>query len=319
MVPERFAPGPRRGRARLAERFAAAGHARSTSSAGSCATCCSSRRRSSGDFDLTTDARPDEIKELLRGWADAVWTPGRALRHDRRSEGRARRYEITTHRAEAYTDRLAASPTSCSRTRSRSTCPARLHRQRDGARASPRAGARRSVRRRRRSLGRSDCARRCRRRRASATTRCACCGPLASSPATASSPTPSSSPPCGPCTTGWRSCRRNASATSSTSCIVLDRPGPGLWFIVDTGLADEFLPELPAMRLEQDPIHRHKDVLAHTIAVVENVQPRSPGRSSTSGAPAWPRCSTTSASRRPARTAGARASRSTTTRWWGRA
>ena len=25
------------------------------------------------------------------------------------------------------------------------------------------------------------------------------------------------------------------------------------------------------MRLEQDPIHRHKDVLAHTIAVVENV------------------------------------------------
>ena len=27
------------------------------------------------------------------------------------------------------------------------------------------------------------------------------------------------------------------------------------------------------MRLEQDPIHRHKDVLAHTIAVVENVRP----------------------------------------------
>ncbi len=27
------------------------------------------------------------------------------------------------------------------------------------------------------------------------------------------------------------------------------------------------------MRLEHDPIHRHKDVLAHTIAVVENVRP----------------------------------------------
>ena len=38
-------------------------------------------------------------------------------------------------------------------------------------------------------------------------------------------------------------------------------------------LADEFLPELPNMRLEQDPIHRHKDVLTHTIAVVENVRP----------------------------------------------
>jgi poly(A) polymerase len=47
------------------------------------------------------------------------------------------------------------------------------------------------------------------------------------------------------------------------------RPGPGLWFLVETGLADEFLPELPALALEQDPIHRHKDVLAHTIAVVE--------------------------------------------------
>ena len=35
-----------------------------------------------------------------------------------------------------------------------------------------------------------------------------------------------------------------------------------------TRLSDEFLPELNAMELEQDPIHRHKDVLTHTIAVV---------------------------------------------------
>ena len=55
--------------------------------------------------------------------------------------------------------------------------------------------------------------------------------------------------------------------------LTVDRPGAGLWFVVDTGLAEEFLPELPAMRLEQDPIHRHKDVLGHTIAVVENVRP----------------------------------------------
>ena len=51
--------------------------------------------------------------------------------------------------------------------------------------------------------------------------------------------------------------------------LVVEEPGPGLWFLVDTGLAEEFLPELPALGLEQDPIHRHKDVLAHTIAVVE--------------------------------------------------
>ena len=51
--------------------------------------------------------------------------------------------------------------------------------------------------------------------------------------------------------------------------MVVASPSAGLWFLVETGLAEEFLPELPAMALEQDPIHRHKDVLAHTIAVVE--------------------------------------------------
>jgi poly(A) polymerase len=45
-------------------------------------------------------------------------------------------------------------------------------------------------------------------------------------------------------------------------------PTPGLWFLVDTGLIDQFLPEFSRMRLEQDPIHRHKDVLTHTIAVI---------------------------------------------------
>ena len=56
--------------------------------------------------------------------------------------------------------------------------------------------------------------------------------------------------------------------------LVVDDPSAGLWFLVDTGLADEFLPELSGMRLEQDPIHRHKDVLAHTIAVVSKTSPR---------------------------------------------
>ena len=51
--------------------------------------------------------------------------------------------------------------------------------------------------------------------------------------------------------------------------VTVPRPGPGCGSCVHTGLAGEFLPELPALELEQDPIHRHKDVLAHTIAVVE--------------------------------------------------
>jgi poly(A) polymerase len=55
--------------------------------------------------------------------------------------------------------------------------------------------------------------------------------------------------------------------------MVVDHPSPGLWFLIETGLAEQFIPELPAMRLEHDPIHRHKDVLSHSIAVVENVRP----------------------------------------------
>jgi poly(A) polymerase len=56
--------------------------------------------------------------------------------------------------------------------------------------------------------------------------------------------------------------------------LVVPDPSAGLWFLVGTGLADHILPELPAMRLEQDPIHHHKDVLAHTIAVVAKTSAR---------------------------------------------
>ncbi|CAN5830402.1 CCA tRNA nucleotidyltransferase [soil metagenome] len=38
----------------------------------------------------------------------------------------------------------------------------------------------------------------------------------------------------------------------------------------DAGLAGEFLPELPGLKLEQDPIHSHKDVFHHTLAVLDN-------------------------------------------------
>ena len=51
--------------------------------------------------------------------------------------------------------------------------------------------------------------------------------------------------------------------------MMLDVPSEALWFVVRTGLAEEFVPELPGLSLEQDPIHRHKDVLAHTLAVVD--------------------------------------------------
>lgn len=52
-----------------------------------------------------------------------------------------------------------------------------------------------------------------------------------------------------------------------------DHVADGLWGLVRSRLAEEFLPELTALELEQDPLHHHKDVLAHTIAVVAKTSP----------------------------------------------
>jgi poly(A) polymerase len=56
--------------------------------------------------------------------------------------------------------------------------------------------------------------------------------------------------------------------------LLAPRPALGMELLVETGLADEFLPELSALQLEQDPVHQHKDVLRHTYAVVERTEPR---------------------------------------------
>jgi len=46
-------------------------------------------------------------------------------------------------------------------------------------------------------------------------------------------------------------------------------PRQGLTLFVETGLADHVLPELPALKLEVDEHHRHKDVYEHSLTVLE--------------------------------------------------
>ncbi len=46
-------------------------------------------------------------------------------------------------------------------------------------------------------------------------------------------------------------------------------PRKGLTLLVDTGIASYVLPELPALHLERDEHHRHKDVYEHTLIVLE--------------------------------------------------
>lgn len=49
-------------------------------------------------------------------------------------------------------------------------------------------------------------------------------------------------------------------------------PGRALELADATGITDLFLPELGALKLEQDPVHKHKDVFHHTLAVVERTR-----------------------------------------------
>jgi poly(A) polymerase len=56
-----------------------------------------------------------------------------------------------------------------------------------------------------------------------------------------------------------------------TKLILGRQPRQGLALLVDTGLADRVLPELPALRMEIDEHHQHKDVYMHTLTVLDQV------------------------------------------------
>ncbi len=46
-------------------------------------------------------------------------------------------------------------------------------------------------------------------------------------------------------------------------------PSQGIALLVDTGVADQVLPEVPQLRLEQDEHYRHKDVYQHSLTVLD--------------------------------------------------
>ena len=110
MVPERFEPVLREF-APLADRFRAAGHRLYLVGGTVRDLLVADGEAVTSTSTSTTDARPPEIKACVGGVGRRDLDPGREVRDDRRAEaqrsdgGRAPRpYEITTFRAEAYTD-----------------------------------------------------------------------------------------------------------------------------------------------------------------------------------------------------------------------
>jgi poly(A) polymerase len=53
--------------------------------------------------------------------------------------------------------------------------------------------------------------------------------------------------------------------------LLTDKPRSGIELLVETGVAEHFLPELPALKLEIDEHHHHKDVYQHSLTVLDQV------------------------------------------------
>jgi poly(A) polymerase len=60
-------------------------------------------RRDPGDFDLTTDATPEQVLEITKDWADASWTVGITFGTVGLRKG-SQLLEITTYRSERYSE-----------------------------------------------------------------------------------------------------------------------------------------------------------------------------------------------------------------------
>jgi poly(A) polymerase len=227
-------------------------------------------RESIGDFDLTTDALPDDIERLVTGWADAVWTTGKRFGTIGCLKG-TREYEITTHRAEAYAPE-SRKPTVEFSERVEADLSRRDFTVNAMALALPEprlidpfdGAADLAAKRLRTPLSpdesfTDDPLRMLRAARFMA--------------AYDLDPDPALGEAVARLHDRLEIVSAERIRDELDKLLVGDDPGRGLWFLVETGLAAEFLPELPGLALEQDPIHRHKDVLAHTIAVVQKTSP----------------------------------------------
>jgi poly(A) polymerase len=59
-----------------------------------------------------------------------------------------------------------------------------------------------------------------------------------------------------------------------SAILTADDPMELLWVAQEDGFFEEWVPEISALAMEQDPVHRHKDVLTHTFMVTANTSPR---------------------------------------------
>lgn len=222
----------------------------------------------STDLDFATSATPTESERLLRGWADAIWLTGARFGTVSAARGEAK-LEITTFRSDVYeADSRHPEVTFgrdiegdlARRDFTMNAMAVRLpdHRFVDpfGGLADLRDMVLRTPVEPKQSFG-DDPLRMVRLARFTAT--------LGATPDEAA------------CAAAREMAPRLRTISAERIRDEIDRlvcgqhQDRGWDLLCDTGLADLFMPEVPAMRMERDPGHHHKDVYRHSLAVVDGV------------------------------------------------
>ncbi|MGW5642894.1 CCA tRNA nucleotidyltransferase [Saccharopolyspora sp. NPDC003752] len=247
----------------LAQRFAAAGH-RLYLVGGSVRDALLGRLGT--DLDFTTDAHPEQVRELLTGWAETIWDTGiqfgtlGAYRH-------GTTVEITTFRADTY-DRVSRNPDVAFG----DTIEGDLVRRDFTVNAMAiELPARTFV-----DLhgGMADLAE----RRLDT--------PAAAEDSFADDPLRMLRAARFVSQLGFTAADRVVTAMTDMAIEITritpervqvelskllcgEHPRRGIELLVETGLADHVLPELPAMKLEIDEHHQHKDVYRHSLTVLD--------------------------------------------------
>ncbi len=247
----------------LAERFRAAGH---TLALVGGPVRDLLLERTSRDLDFTTSARPDEIEALLRGWADAMWDMGRDFGTIGARLG-TDEVEITTYRADSYSpssrkpDVAFGDDLETDLRRRDFTVNAMALSLPDGDFVDPFGGVRdlasgalRTPGTPEESFG-DDPLRMMRAARFVAQLGFSVAPEIV---------------------TAMRAMTERISIVSAervrdelVKLVLAPNPRLGLMLLVETGLADQVLPELPALRLLRDEHQRHKDVYEHTLTVLD--------------------------------------------------
>ncbi|WP_370466848.1 CCA tRNA nucleotidyltransferase [Streptacidiphilus sp. PB12-B1b] len=232
--------------------------------------------RLGNDLDFTTDARPEQILALLKPWADAIWDVGIAFgtvgarkkaRPTAGGEPRDFQIEITTYRSEAY-DRNSRKPEVSygdsieeDLVRRDFTVNAMAVALPEVAFIDPHHGLEDLAAKVLRTPGTPEASfsddplRMMRAARFSAQLDFE----VAPEVVTAMSEMAER--------IGIVSAERVQAELNKL--LLSDHPRQGLLLLVDTGIAERVLPELPALRLERDEHHRHKDVYEHSLTVLE--------------------------------------------------